>query len=115
MGRYGEDLAADYLRSRGWTILERNLRRGRGEIDLVVSRGGVLAFVEVKCRSSAVYGHPLDAISPSKREEMARVARSWLEDVSLPPGTGLRYDAVAVTLHPGSGPEVLHIPDAWRW
>jgi putative endonuclease len=113
-GRMGEDEAVRYLESRGWTILARNVRAGRREVDVVASRGRVLAFVEVKCRRDWRFGHPLEAITTAKQLEIARVARSWLHGRALPPGTLVRFDAIAVSWPEGEGPEVLHLPDAWR-
>lgn len=52
-GRRGETLAAWYLRFKGWHILARRVKTPRGEIDLIARRGKVVAFVEVKWRSSA--------------------------------------------------------------
>jgi putative endonuclease len=114
LGRWGEDLAARHLESRGWTVLARNLREGRREVDLVVRRGKVVAFVEVKCRRGTGFGHPLEAITHLKREEIARVARAWLRTQALPPGVILRFDAVSVVLRGGEPPELVHVPDAWR-
>lgn len=53
MGRRGEDLAAWYLRFKGWRILARRIKTPRGEIDLIARRGGTVAFIEVKWRESA--------------------------------------------------------------
>ena len=114
MGRFGEAAAASYLEARGWTILARNLRWGRGEVDLVAFRGRILAFVEVKCRSGTAFGHPLEAVSPAKRAEITKVARAWLGQMKLPAGTMVRFDAVGVTLLPAGPPDLLHVPDAWR-
>ncbi len=113
-GRAGEDEAVGYLKARGWSILGRNVRAGRGEVDVVAMRGAVLAFIEVKCRRDLEFGHPLEAITVFKQREIARVARRWLEGRSLPPGTILRFDAVAVQWPEGGVPRVTHVPDAWR-
>ena len=114
LGRLGEEEAVRYLKSRGWTILARNIRAGRREVDVIASRGGVVAFVEVKCRRDWRFGHPLEAITRAKRLEIARVARSWLQQRTLSPGTLVRFDAIAVSWPEGSRPELLHLPDAWR-
>jgi putative endonuclease len=113
-GRAGEEEAIRYLRSRGWVILGRNVRAGRAEVDVIAMRGRVLAFVEVKCRRDLGFGHPLEAITASKQKKVARVARHWLRDRPLPPGTTLRFDAVAVQWPEGGPPTVVHVPDAWR-
>jgi len=113
-GRCFEDAAARWLEARGHRILGRNVRRGHKEVDLVVEREGVVAFVEVKGRVGARCGHPLEAVTPRKRREVEAVARWWIR--AHPPAAGYRFDAVAVeawTDHP-SGWEITHVPDAWR-
>ena len=114
LGRIGEVLAARHLESAGWTIEARNLRLGRGEVDLVARRGHVLAFVEVKTRRSMAFGHPFEAITAQKRLEIAEVARRWLRERRLPRGTLVRFDAVAVAPGAWGNWVVEHLPDAWR-
>jgi putative endonuclease len=114
MGRMGEDEAARFLEARGWTILGRNVRSGRREVDLIAQKDLVLAFVEVKCRRGKGFGHPLDAITLAKQRQIARVARDWLRGRSLPPGTTIRFDAVSILWPRGFLPRVTHVPDAWR-
>lgn len=114
LGRLGEEEAVRHLRTDGWVILGRNVRWGKKEVDVIASRGWVLAFIEVKARRGRRHGHPLEAITGRKRREIAGVARAWLEGRPLPPGTVLRFDAISV-LYPIEGrPEVRHVPDAWR-
>jgi putative endonuclease len=103
LGREAEEIAARHLQSRGWTILGRNVRSGRREVDIIAEKGGILAFVEVKCRRNGRYGHPLEAITAAKREEIARVARAWLQAHRPPLGTTVRFDAVSVVWPAGSG------------
>lgn len=113
LGRRGEALAAGWLRHRGWRVLERNFRFGHKEIDLIVRRGRLVAFVEVKTRSGRGFGHPLDAVTLRKRREIEAVARCWATRHGRPDDI-YRFDAIAV-LWPEHGPATLeHVPDAWR-
>jgi putative endonuclease len=112
-GREFEDVARRFLVERGWTVLGRNVRFGRREIDLIVRRGTTVAFVEVKGRRGSGFGHPLDAITPRKRSEIHRVARWWILRHGLDEWE-YRFDAVAVSGRPGETPAVEHVEDAWR-
>jgi putative endonuclease len=113
-GRAAEAAAASYLVDRGWTLLGRNVRIGRGELDLIARRGGVLAFVEVKGRRSAACGSPEDAVDGRKRRQVARLSELWLaaRPWALRGVSEVRFDVVAVdaTVHP---PEVRHLPGAF--
>ena len=113
LGDRGEGIAADHLERAGWTILDRNFRMGRKEIDLVARRGEVVAFVEVKTRGGRGYGHPLEAITALKRREIQRVAQVWVERHGRD-GDVYRYDAVAVLILAGGEPQIEHVEDAWR-
>lgn len=115
LGRWGEDRAAAFLRARGWTILARNYRWGRREVDLVVRRGRLVAFVEVKTRSGTGFGPPQEAITRLKRREVEAVAADFLR--RRPQGeVDVRFDAVAVVAPRGdrAGARVEHLEDAWR-
>ncbi len=100
LGRAAEEAAARYLEARGWRILGRNVRVGRGELDLIVRRGPVLAFVEVKARRTRSCGAPEDAVDAAKRRQVARLAELWL--AARPWAMGgvrdVRFDIVAVDL-----------------
>lgn len=114
VGQMGEELAVQYLERRGWEIVGRNIRHGRGEVDIIASKGPILTFVEVKCRRDDGMGHPMEAITRSKRLEVARVARGWVRGRTIPPGTLIRFDAIGVIYGNDRGPELIHVQDAWR-
>jgi putative endonuclease len=115
LGIRGEEIAARYLKEAGWTIRGRNVRVGRLELDLIISRGGILAFVEVKTRRGGGFGDPLEAISRKKMRDVARAAAGWLRENGGRAFKEIRFDAVSVSWPPRtSTPRVLHIPDAWR-
>lgn len=112
-GRLAEDLAERRLRRDGWTILARNFRDGPREIDLIARRSGIVAFIEVKARAHAGHHHPLDAIGPAKRRDLARAARRWIRTHGWP-GECYRFDAIAVLDPQSASPCIDHLEDAWR-
>lgn len=95
LGRRGEDAAAQWYQTSGYSLLERNWRCRDGEIDLIVARDDTVVFVEVKTRSSARYGSGFDAVTQRKRRTIRRVARRWLarQDRWV---SDLRFDVVDV-------------------
>jgi putative endonuclease len=113
LGRGFEDVVAKHLSERGWTILDRNVRFGRREIDLVIRRDRIVAFVEVKGRRGPGYGDPLEAITWKKRREIAAVALWWIQRFGST-GISYRFDAVAVERGRDGSLEIRHVEDAWR-
>lgn len=114
LGRRGEEEAARHLARRGWEILGQNVRVGRRELDLIVFRRGILAFVEVKSRRGLRFGLPEEAISHRKRRDIALAAGAWLRANRVAGVVESRFDAVGVLWRPNSEPIVRHVPDAWR-
>ena len=78
LGRRGEQVAAEYLQSAGFRILDRNWRCAEGEIDIVAAERQVLVVCEVKTRSGTGYGTPAEAITRVKRNRLRRLAVRWL-------------------------------------
>jgi putative endonuclease len=74
----GERQAARHYRLRGWRVIAANVRVGRGEIDLIVRRGGSLRIVEVKEKTGPGYGDPLEMIDAAKLRHFRRAAIRWL-------------------------------------
>jgi putative endonuclease len=111
-GRLGEELALRHLLRKGWTLLDRNVRDGPREVDLVLRRGDMVAFVEVKTRAWDSMGHPLEGLSRRQRARIRRAARRWLQSHPQP-GVELRFDAVTVRLGPGPEFTLEHWEDAW--
>ena len=113
LGREGEDAAEKALRRAGMKVLERRFRLRSGELDLIAEQGDLVVFVEVKTRRGTGFGRPAEAVTPSKRARMARVAlaylkgRDWLE-------RPCRFDVIEVLVAGSAAPEVRHVPDAFR-
>ncbi len=89
-------------------LLDRNWRSGSGEIDLVLRDGDIVVFCEVKTRSSAAYGHPLEAVDATKAARLRRLAAQWLEEHDVRPH-GVRIDLVGVLLSQRGSAEVEHV------
>ena len=78
LGNAGEDAAADLLIRKGCTLLARNWRQARLELDMVCQDGDTIVFVEVKTRSSERYGGAAHAVGLTKQRVLCRAARAWL-------------------------------------
>ena len=86
LGARGEQLAADWYRTRGYRVVARNWRCAEGELDLVLLGGGDLVFCEVKTRSSDRFGLPAEAVTAAKQRRLRVLAARFLDEV----GEGLR-------------------------
>ena len=112
-GLLGERAAARWLRARGWSLLAHRFRVGRHDLDLVVRRAGVVAFVEVKTRATSEFGSPVEAIGQRKRLVLAQLAEAWRQRHGRG-GELYRFDVAAVTWRRGEAPVVELVEDAWR-
>lgn len=105
-GRRGERLAAWWLRLKGWRILDQRVRTPAGEVDLVAQKGTLIAFVEVKTRTSAA---ALDFAIDRRRLARVAAAAEYLMPRYATAGEDIRVDVIL--LAPGSAPR--HIENAW--
>ena len=110
-GAEGEDLAARFLEHRGMQIVERNYRYERGEIDLIADDGNALVFIEVKSRTSAVFGPPENAVDERKQEQLRMVAEGYLLERRIE-NRPCRFDVIAIERN-GMNATVRHIPNAF--
>jgi putative endonuclease len=92
----GERRVARHYLLRGYRILGTNVRVGGYELDLVLRRGRVLVFVEVKERSGNAYGGPVAAVGAEKRRRVRRAARAWLHANHFRDGLEIRLEVAAV-------------------
>ncbi|HXI12756.1 MAG TPA: YraN family protein [Thermoanaerobaculia bacterium] len=112
LGRLGESRAARHYRLRGYRIVSRNLRLADGEIDLVVRRGALLAFVEVKTRHGTNYGAPHEAVDARKRERLVALAEEYMRSRELSQ-CDVRFDVVSLIWN-GFWFNVTRYRDAFR-
>ncbi len=102
-GRLGEDLAADFLRKKGFKIVETNYRCPEGEIDIIARNKDTLSFVEVRTKTSHSFGSPEESITRAKKRRMVTTARRYLQSkFEQPPDW--RIDFIAVELDNNNKP-----------
>ncbi|MBR3691645.1 MAG: YraN family protein [Clostridia bacterium] len=77
-GRMGEELAAAYLRRKGYEILAAGYHSRYGEIDIVAAKKGIVAFVEVKLRDNGSFAAAMEAVDRHKQEKLRRTALMWI-------------------------------------
>ncbi|WP_448662090.1 YraN family protein [Sphingomonas sp. CJ20] len=105
-GREGEQRAASWLSDNGWEILDQRVRTPAGEVDLVVRRGTLVAFVEVKTRATA---QALDHAIDERRLARVAAAAEYLMSRYAGPGDDIRVDVILIA--PRTPPR--HIENAW--
>ncbi len=107
-GRTAEDAACAYLSLRGYEILDRNLRLGPLEIDIVASVPGWIVLVEVRYRGRTDRGLPEETIHPGKRRRLLRAGEAyWMR--YHPQSRRLRFDLVSLSVTP-DGMRLRHYP-----
>jgi len=103
VGILGEKLAKDFLKKRGYHILESNYRCPEGEIDIIARHKDSLVFIEVRTKRSLQFGSPEESITPTKMEKLRVVAAHYQQTRNnLPPLW--RIDVVAVEIGPKDRP-----------
>jgi putative endonuclease len=111
LGLAGEELAARFLAACGFMVLASRFRCREGEVDLVMRRGPLLVFVEVKTRRGRSCGAPEEAVTPRKLQRLRRAVHRYLQQQPQPAGTVYRMDLVAVDwLGEGAGCHLRHYP-----
>jgi putative endonuclease len=107
-GAKGETLAAEFLQQNGFEVIARNYRFRKAEIDLIVKKDDWVIFVEVKTRSSSVFGEPEDFVDDYQAERIMEAAEEWVYANHW--HGHIRFDIVAVKL--GSEIKIEHFEDA---
>ncbi len=110
LGIWGEEIAREYLLAQGYAIGGTNVRYGKVEIDFIAFKDDIVAFVEVKTRSTD-FTDPAEAIDKRKRARMVRAADAYLRNNNL--SLDYRFDIIIVIGKPETGHTIEHIPDAF--
>ena len=99
IGKYGENIAKDFLTKKGYEILEMNYRYSRfAEIDIIAAKSNILHFIEVKTRTQEFFGSPLEAITPAKLKQIFSCAISYLSKNNKK-YKGYKIDAIGIVLN----------------
>lgn len=110
-GRWGEQMANDYLQAHGYKILGRNWHYKKAEIDIIAMNDGILVFVEVKTRASHFYGSPDGMVSRKKQRLLIDAAMAYMRTINHE--WEIRFDIISITGVPGFQPQLAHFKDAF--
>jgi putative endonuclease len=94
LGKFGEELAVDFLEKNGYEILETNWVFDKAEIDIIAQKKGILAIVEVKTRSSIEFGLPQDFVKPKKIKLLLKAVDEYVVQNDL--DVEVRFDIIAI-------------------
>jgi putative endonuclease len=112
LGDRGENLAARFLRNKGYRIIIRNYRCDLGEVDIIAKDGKTLVFVEVKTRADDE-PMPEDQVHNFKQHQLTKAAKVYLSRYGVPQPPA-RFDVVAIVWPPGRDPQIRHHEDAFE-
>lgn len=113
-GRWGEKVAARFLRKHGYRIVGQRVQVGRrDELDIIARQGDAYIFVEVKTRKNEQFGRPYSAVNNAKKKHLSRAAVHYLKGRKIKPDF-IRFDVIEVIGIPkGDPPEIRHIENAF--
>lgn len=99
IGRYGEQIAAEWLVANGFSIMHANWRYGRKEIDLIATKSGTLHIIEVKTRRGKDFGPPEEQVTRRKLKYLQEAAAAYQEE--FPQWRKIQFDILSIILEPG--------------
>ena len=110
LGKWGEDLAVAFLQRQGYTIIERDWKSGRRDIDIIAKdETGTTVFVEVKTRRNRLFGEPEEAIDYRKMQSLQQAINHYIKFRRL--NGNVRFDIISIVGTIGTEPEINHIKD----
>ena len=110
-GKKGEELAATYLKQKGFEILHANWRYSNYEIDIVASKGNMLHFIEVKTRTNQKFGHPEESVSYTKLNNLLKAGAEY--QYKYPQWKYVQYNVLSITIRGNQPPEFFFIEDVY--
>lgn len=110
LGRWGEELAARYLKKKRYTVIAMNYYCRMGEIDIIAQKKGYVVFAEVKLRKNSEHGYAREFVTEQKQEKLRIAAEMWLSQnpTELQP----RFDVIEIYAPQGietKRPQINHL------
>jgi len=114
-GKWGEEIALEYLNKKNYTTVTTGFRSRFGEIDIIVKNKEFLVFAEVKTRKNTKFAYAREYVSKDKQKKIIATAKYWLaiRPTKLQP----RFDVIEIYAENGEqtiSPEIIHIEDAFQ-
>jgi putative endonuclease len=109
LGKWGEDLAADYLQRKGYTIIERDWKSGKRDLDIIAQDGNVIVFVEVKTRRNRLYGEPEESVDYHKLQNLQQAISHYVKFKHI--RQEIRFDIISIVGTVETDPDIQHIQD----
>ncbi|ASW42934.1 YraN family protein [Clostridium isatidis] len=114
IGSYGEDIGINFLKEKGYYILDKNFRNKYGEIDVICKFKDMIIFVEVKSRYNNSFGRPMEAITCSKQKKIINLCKYYIYKRKLF-NYNCRFDVIEVYFNAKNDlNNIIHIEDAFR-
>lgn len=110
LGKWGEELAVGYLQQASYTIIERDWKSGRRDIDIIAHDGSEIVFIEVKTRRSDYFGTPIEAVDWKKRKNLVQAINHYIKTNGIT--QRCRFDVISIIGTPTTGePRISHVKD----
>ena len=110
LGQKGEATAVNHLIAKGYRILDRNYRWKNAELDIICLKDDTLIIVEVKTRSTSIFGEPHSSVNRSKQRQLIKVTNKYIEHKKV--NREVRFDVISIVLNNGSM-NLKHIENAF--
>ena len=109
LGKWGEDLAADYLQRKGYTIIERDWKSGKRDLDIIAldEDENVVVFVEVKTRRNRLFGEPEESVNYHKLQNLQQAISHYVKVKHI--HQEIRFDIISIVGTVGTDPDIQHI------
>ena len=110
-GNKGENIALNFLKELGYSILEKNWRHSNLEIDIIAKDKNTIVIVEVKIRNTDMYGDPEDFVNRNKQKLLIRAANAYIIRNNI--NADVRFDIIAIIETKDGGLSIKHLVDAF--